>query len=372
MVRVAVVWCIILAALPLLLSALCTPRPFRLMGRRRSRRLQGQAPANNDAGEELNRKPPRTTTTKRKAAPSRDTSANQKEKKKQKQKTVTLPRTLEHKIMMEQQDGRVIVVGVDEAGRGPLAGPVVAAAVHLSTSTIEGIVDSKQITREDAREALYEAIVHPNKGVDDDDGEVQWAIAIVDAPTIDRVNILQATLLGMRWAVQTVMGQQPMLEGSGSEIPIYQSASIEHDGCYVVTNQVLHKSPTSPTEKDAVVVSSGRTTYHALIDGPHLPADMPCPADAVVRGDAREYCIAAAAILAKVTRDRLLRSYAANLYPAYGLERHKGYPTKAHVQALRQHGPTPIHRRSFAPLKQWAKDAQAEDDNPGETKTAEE
>ena len=98
------------------------------------------------------------------------------------------------------------------------------------------------------------------------------------------------------------------------------------------------------------VVGENDASYHALIDGNRLPTDMPCSADAIVKGDSREYCIAAASILAKVTRDRIMHQYH-KLYPVYNLAQHKGYPTAAHINALRTHGPSPIHRMTFAPLK---------------------
>ena len=91
---------------------------------------------------------------------------------------------------------------------------------------------------------------------------------------------------------------------------------------------------------------------YALIDGNRLPQDLPCAAETMVKGDGREYAIAAASILAKVTRDRLMHAYD-ELYPAYGLAQHKGYPTAAHMAAVHAHGASPIHRRSFAPLKHW-------------------
>ena len=181
------------------------------------------------------------------------------------------------------------VCGVDEVGRGPLAGAVVAAAVILDPhNPIEGLADSKKLS-EKKREVLY---------VEIQEKAVSWALGRAEVEEIDRINILQASLLAMRRAV---VG--------------------------------LHVAP-----------------HHALVDGNKIPGQLPCSAQAIVGGDGSEACIAAASILAKVTRDREMLEWDA-IYPGYGLAQHKGYPTKAHMQALRDHGVTPIHRRSFGPVK---------------------
>lgn len=186
--------------------------------------------------------------------------------------------------------GRLRVAGVDEAGRGPLAGPVVAAAVVLPPDfDVAGLGDSKRMTakqREEQFARLCEAAT-------------AWHVAVVDAGTIDRLNILEATRLAMREALAGLAGR-----------------------C------------------DA-----------ALVDGLPVP-DLPVPARAIVGGDAQSPSIAAASILAKVTRDRLMMEYAEK-YPQYGFDRHKGYPTAAHLEALRTYGPCPIHRRSFRPVAEW-------------------
>ncbi len=181
--------------------------------------------------------------------------------------------------------------GVDEAGRGPLAGPVVVAAVILDPARpIAGLADSKQL-REAKRLAL--------------DGEIReralaFCVIEVDAATIDRLNILQATLVGMRDAVR---------------------------GLAIAADE-------------------------ALIDGNKLPKDLPCPARAIVDGDALIAEISAASILAKVHRDRLLVELDA-VHPGYGFATHKGYPTPEHLAALQRLGPCPAHRRSFAPVKHF-------------------
>jgi ribonuclease HII len=181
------------------------------------------------------------------------------------------------------------IAGVDEAGRGPLAGPVVVAAVILDPAhPIEGLADSKQLSAT-RREQLFTLIVVHT---------LAHAIVRVEAAEIDRINILQATLAGMRRALEALL----------------------------------------------------ITPAQALIDGNRLPKALPCPARAIVRGDATEPAISAASILAKVARDRILCEYDAR-WPGYGFAQHKGYPVPAHLEALRRLGPCPEHRRSFAPVR---------------------
>jgi ribonuclease HII len=182
-----------------------------------------------------------------------------------------------------------VVAGVDEAGRGPLAGPVVVAAVILDPNRrIRGLADSK-VLNEDTREALYARIVERCVG---------WSVVVVDHREIDRINILQATLAGMCRALQQ-----------------------------------LSPEPT-----------------HALIDGNCLPKTLPCPGYAIVDGDALEPAISAASILAKVTRDRYMVELDGR-HPGYGFARHKGYSTPEHFEALQRLGPCVEHRRSFAPVR---------------------
>ena len=179
------------------------------------------------------------------------------------------------------------VCGVDEAGRGPLAGPVVAAAVILTPARIpEGLNDSKALSSKQ-RELLLNMI----------EKNAQIGIGIAEPEEIDRLNILGATLIAMRRAV-LALPQLPDM---------------------------------------------------ALIDGNKLP-DLPCEAQAIVKGDSRSLSIAAASIVAKVTRDSLMVE-ADSRYPGYGLAGHKGYPTKAHMEAVKQIGPSPIHRFSFKPVR---------------------
>ena len=220
------------------------------------------------------------------------------------------------------------VMGIDEAGRGPLAGPVVAAAVIIPTD-LPGIVESKKITFEEEREKLYESIVSSKN--------VNWAVAFVDATKIDEINILQATLLGMRMAAEAVLSKEP------KDRVMVPCTSLR--GCYIACG--CTDSHGNPCDGRA---GRGAGEAYALIDGNRLPKDMPCPSESIVKGDSKEYSIAAASILAKVTRDRLMHAYS-ELYPPYNLAQHKGYPTAAHMTAIRKHGACAIHRRTFAPLK---------------------
>lgn len=180
-----------------------------------------------------------------------------------------------------------LIAGVDEAGRGPLAGPVVAAAVILDPARpIAGLADSKTLSAA-RREQL--AVEIRSKAL-------AWALGRAEAAEIDQINILQATLLAMQRAVAG-----------------------------------LRIAPAT-----------------VLVDGNRCPA-LACPCQAIVKGDATEPAISAASILAKTARDaELCRLH--NRYPNYGFARHKGYPTAAHREALRRYGPCPEHRRSFAPV----------------------
>ena len=181
------------------------------------------------------------------------------------------------------------VAGVDEAGRGPLAGPVVVSAVVLDPARpIAGLDDSKRLSAR-RRESLAEQIRASALG---------WSVIEVEADEIDRLNILQATLTGMRRAVEAL--------------------SIRID--------------------------------EVLIDGNRVPAGLALPARAIVGGDALQPAISAASILAKTVRDARLVELDSQ-FPGYGFAVHKGYPTPAHLQALRQLGPCAAHRRSFAPVR---------------------
>ena len=181
--------------------------------------------------------------------------------------------------------GFQLVCGVDEAGRGPLAGPVCAAAVILPEDCeIEGLNDSKKLT-EKKREVLYNVIIEK---------AVAYSVAYGTLEEIEQHNILNATYLAMNRAIE------------GLNVPV----------------------------------------DYALIDGNRVPNGIKVPCETVVKGDVKSCSIAAASILAKVTRDRLLLEYA-KLYPEYGFEKHKGYGTAAHYDAIKKYGVLPIHRLSF-------------------------
>jgi len=183
-----------------------------------------------------------------------------------------------------------LLAGVDEAGRGPLAGPVVVAAVILDPAArrIRGIDDSKLLSPDD-RERLYARIMERALAVH---------VAVVEVEEIDRINIFHATMTGM---TRALCGLDP-------------------------------------------------APRRALIDGNRLPPSLPCPAEAVIGGDGIVTAIGAASIIAKVTRDRLLVELDA-IHPGYGFAQHKGYSTPEHLAALRRLGPCPQHRRTFAPVR---------------------
>ncbi len=183
-----------------------------------------------------------------------------------------------------KNEGYAIVCGIDEAGRGPLSGPVVAAACVLSPDIdIPGLNDSKKLSPK-KRDALYDLII---------EHAVDWGIGYATPTEIDDINILNATMLAMRRAILDL-----------------------------------------DTPPD-----------FALVDG-NCTRDFPIPAKAVIKGDALSCSISAASILAKVTRDRLCLEDD-KTYPLYGFAKHKGYGTADHIAALREYGPTPIHRRTF-------------------------
>ena len=184
--------------------------------------------------------------------------------------------------------GARLVAGIDETGRGPLAGPVVAAAIVFEGQNYpDGLNDSKKLSATRRRQ-LYDLIV--------DSGQV--SVAVASAARIDRMNILRASL----WAMGRALAGLPC-----------------------------------------------RADY-VLVDGRDLPPDLPCPGEAIIGGDGLSASIAAASIVAKVTRDRLMEAMG-RAYPDYGFERHKGYGTKLHLAALDRHGPCPHHRQSFAPVR---------------------
>ncbi len=190
-------------------------------------------------------------------------------------------------LEFEQQaaaKGYSAICGVDEAGRGPLAGPVCAAAVILPENTvIDGVNDSKKLS-EKKREALFDVICETARS---------YSIAYASVEEIEELNILNATMLAMKRAVEGL--------------------DVKAD--------------------------------YAMIDGNRTP-DLEIESEFIIKGDAKSMSVACASILAKVSRDRLLYEYAKD-YPQYGFEKHKGYGTKAHTEALKEYGPCPYHRMSF-------------------------
>ena len=195
---------------------------------------------------------------------------------------------LDDQIGFNFQSGTIYVAGVDEVGRGPLAGPVVAAAVILDPARpITGLADSKKLS-EKRREELAEIIKEQ---------ALSWALGRAEVEEIDRLNILQASLLAMQRAVAAL---QPAAE-------------------------------------------------FVLVDGNRCP-ELPCPSEAVIKGDDRVPVISAASVIAKVARDQEMVQLD-RVYPGYGLAQHKGYPTRAHLASLREIGISVIHRRSFGPVR---------------------
>ena len=192
-----------------------------------------------------------------------------------------------------KREGFLRVAGVDEAGRGPLAGPVVAAACALPDGVLfESLNDSKLLTPQQRERLFLEITACPN---------LIFGIGVIEVETIDRLNILQATFLAMRKAVESM--------------PIYPD--------------------------------------YLIIDGTPIP-HFEIPTESMVRGDSRSISIAAASILAKVTRDRIMGKIDQK-YPKYGFKQHKGYATEHHLEAIRIWGPCAVHRKSFEPIKSFLK-----------------
>lgn len=185
-----------------------------------------------------------------------------------------------------------VVVGIDEAGRGPLAGPVSVGAAIVPPDFSHPLIDDSKKLTEKKREVLYDELCERE--------DLRWAVCLIEAEEVDELNVLRATHVGMARAVEK-LGVDPGM---------------------------------------------------CLIDGLKVPG-FPHPHVGIVKGDSKSLSIATASIFAKVTRDRVMRE-AAIRFPEYGFERHKGYGTKAHLEALREHGPCPLHRRSFAPVAQLA------------------
>ena len=213
-----------------------------------------------------------------------------------KMKEKELERLKEIKKIEEElyANGTTSIAGIDEAGRGPLAGPVVVACVVMPRdSMIEGVNDSKKVS-EKKREKLYEEIIKEAIG---------YGVGIISQEEIDRINILNATKEGLTTAIK----------------------EMEKD----------LKEKKRNFDKPEIILVDALTK----IDTDHIPYKS------IIKGDAKSYSIAAASIIAKVTRDRIMRQWA-EVYPMYGFEKHKGYGTSAHISAIKEYGLCPLHRRS--------------------------
>lgn len=201
-----------------------------------------------------------------------------------------MPPKPKHLLLHEKRlnrDGYKLIAGVDEAGRGPLAGPVVAGAVILKSLKFDSDIDDSKKLSAKKRDRAYAEIVR----------KAVVGIGIVDEKIIDEINIYRATIRAMEIAIANL------------EIP----------------------------------------PDYVIVDG-RMKITTKCPVRCIIRGDSQSISIAAASIIAKVTRDRLMQKYH-EIYPQYNFARHKGYPTKSHKLALKEHGPSPIHRVSFQPVK---------------------
>ncbi len=197
-----------------------------------------------------------------------------------------LTRLKQHELEIYQKNPQIqYICGIDEAGRGPLAGPVVVGAVIMpKESWIKGVNDSKKIA-EKKREVLFEKITEE---------AVAYGVGIVDPKTIDEINILNATKLALTKAIQELKVKPDLI----------------------------------------------------IVDALEHINTLGIPYESMIKGDEKVYSVSAASIVAKVTRDRIMRQWD-EVYPQYGFEHHKGYGTKAHIEAIRTYGLTPIHRRSF-------------------------
>ena len=224
-------------------------------------------------------------------------------------------------------ENSAIVVGIDEVGRGPLAGPVVAcAAVLKSPDALLTLNDSKKLSRP-KREAMFDAVK---------DACACYAIASASVEEIDEINILEADFLAMRRALQAL--GFPGLNETAPEIPIEVKGSLK-DSANVILNEAQRNEGSSNGFPNILVAVDG----NLKID--KMPQDIQMP---IVKGDGRIASISAASILAKVFRDRYMDKLE-ELYPGYGFDKHAGYGTKAHLDAIRRQGFTPAHRKSFHP-----------------------
>jgi ribonuclease HII len=218
------------------------------------------------------------------------------------------------------------VCGLDEVGRGPLAGPVVAACVYIPEESyglafIAEIKDSKKLSQKKLA-MLYEQIT----------AHFSYGIAEISPQEVDQLNILQASLRAMEMAFEVMSNDQPP---------------------HPTTAKAQAPNPSYPSPRRGEVRWGGNvSTMHALIDGNHIPKNLPCPATAVIKGDSKSTSIAAASILAKYTRDNIMRALGEE-FPYYGWASNVGYPSQQHRDAIDEHGITEHHRKTFAPVRRY-------------------
>jgi len=191
-----------------------------------------------------------------------------------------------------------LIIGIDEAGRGPLAGPVVASAVSIKTNHFHAKIDDSKKISEEQRLQAYNEIIKKS----------YFGIGIISESVIDQINILEATFLAMSAAIKDLIAKLPLR--------LSRQRTFERRVCL-------------------------------LIDGNRFKSDVPYQSHTITQGDSHLFSIACASIVAKVTRDKILREYD-KLFPQYGFRRHKGYPTPQHKSALRKYGPTKFHRKTFS------------------------
>lgn len=235
--------------------------------------------------------------------------------------------TLKSQILEREHEKKLIakgfshVIGCDEAGRGALAGPVVAAAVLVlpghESNLIEGVNDSKKLS-EGQRNLIYDKIMT--------DSTLLTSFCSVPHNVIDQVNVLEATMIAMRTSINTVVEKKWVLQRGVSD---------------------KNSLPQEMRNEQGENIDS---SIFALIDGNKCPKDVIVKTAPVIKGDSKVYCIALASIIAKVERDKHMKEMH-KLYPSYLFDGHKGYPTQKHIQAIHQHGPSAIHRLTFKPLK---------------------
>lgn len=255
---------------------------------------------------------------------------------------VDLPPSLPRSIEVRRAKGSKtlpgrIVFGVDEAGRGPLAGPVVAAAftvLEYGNYLAEGLTDSKALN-EEQRECLLERLIAAAQ-----EGKCAFAVAAVPAIVIDEINILQATMLAMKesvYALESMLGIGMSRTGLDTN-----GAGLGANGAGLETNGV------GPSVVPSTTPSASSSPAYCLIDGNRLPPGL--DGEPVIQGDAKELVIAAASICAKTVRDRIMAQIHAT-FPQYKLDQHKGYPTGDHRASVTTYGPSIEHRVTFAPIK---------------------